>query len=145
MVMREALILALQQYEGAVLLVSHDRYLLQTCVNELILVHDGQAQRFAGSCDDYSELVLSYLNPADKEKDAASAPKKKNAVPKGRLKKMEKQIESLQKKLETIDQQLADPALYAQSDVTGQQELQAQRDKVAEKISASGRYLVTVD
>ena len=48
--MREALSIALQQYEGALLLVSHDRHLLRACVDDFWLVADGGVSRFKGGC-----------------------------------------------------------------------------------------------
>ena len=53
MEMREALIIALQDYEGAVVLISHDRHLLRTCVDDLYLVYEGVVKPFPGSIDDY--------------------------------------------------------------------------------------------
>ena len=52
--MREALALALQHYQGAMLLVSHDRHLLRRCVDSLWLVADGQVGRFADDLDNYT-------------------------------------------------------------------------------------------
>jgi ATP-binding cassette subfamily F protein 3 len=55
--MREALTLALQEYEGAMLLVSHDRHLLRTATDDLMLVADGRVQAFDGDLDDYREWL----------------------------------------------------------------------------------------
>ena len=51
--MRHAMEVALQAYEGALVLVSHDRHLLRNTVEELLLVHDGRVQEFDGDLDDY--------------------------------------------------------------------------------------------
>ena len=51
--MREALTTALQNYEGSTLLVSHDRYLLRSLVNELYIIENGSLHQFEGSVDDY--------------------------------------------------------------------------------------------
>lgn len=56
MEMREALVLALQDFTGAVVVVSHDRHLLRTVVDELYLVQDGAVSPFAGDLDDYQQL-----------------------------------------------------------------------------------------
>ncbi len=56
--MRQALSFALQNYEGALILVSHDRYLLRTLVDELFLIEEGKLQPFAGSVDDYQQRYL---------------------------------------------------------------------------------------
>ena len=55
---REALIQALTDYQGAVVVVSHDRHLLGLIADRLLLVAEGTAQEFAGSLDDYRDLVL---------------------------------------------------------------------------------------
>ncbi|MBL8470266.1 MAG: ATP-binding cassette domain-containing protein [Rhodocyclaceae bacterium] len=54
---REALTLALAEYEGAVVLVSHDRHLLRTTVDELWLVAGGRAQPYSGDLDDYRDWL----------------------------------------------------------------------------------------
>ncbi|MDE0781404.1 MAG: ABC-F family ATP-binding cassette domain-containing protein [Alphaproteobacteria bacterium] len=55
---REALVQALNAYEGAVVMVSHDRHLLEMTADRLVLVADGSAGEFAGSLDDYRDLLL---------------------------------------------------------------------------------------
>src|SRR5690606_30074889 len=55
---REALVQALNAYEGAVVVVSHDRHLLELTADRLVLVADGMAQEFAGSLDDYRDSLL---------------------------------------------------------------------------------------
>ncbi len=55
--MRQALTVALQEYDGAVVLVSHDRHLLRTVANELYVVHDGRAEPFDGDLDDYAKWL----------------------------------------------------------------------------------------
>ncbi len=56
--MRHALTLALQEYPGAVLIVSHDRHLLRNTVDEFLLVADGRVEPFDGDLDDYRKLLL---------------------------------------------------------------------------------------
>ena len=57
--MRQALAVALQDYSGAVVLVSHDRHLLNTVADELIVVHDGRAEPFDGDLEDYARWLAS--------------------------------------------------------------------------------------
>jgi ATP-binding cassette, subfamily F, member 3 len=61
---REALTVALSSYEGALILVSHDRHLLRATVNQLWLVHDGRVGPFDGDLDDYTALVLASRRSA---------------------------------------------------------------------------------
>jgi len=63
---REALVQALADYQGAVVVVSHDRHMLELTADRLVLVDEGTAREFAGSLDDYTDLVLG--------RDEAKAP-----------------------------------------------------------------------
>ncbi len=62
--MRQALTLALQEYEGAVVLVSHDRHLLRTVADELYVVHAGRAEPFEGDLDDYARWLAETASSA---------------------------------------------------------------------------------
>jgi ATP-binding cassette subfamily F protein 3 len=62
--MRQALAVALQDYDGAVVLVSHDRHLLRTVVDELFVVHAGRLERFDGDLDDYARWLAGEANAA---------------------------------------------------------------------------------
>ena len=74
--MRLALTMALQDFEGALVVVSHDRHLLRTVADDLWLVSDGKAQMFDGDLDDYRQWLLSKDKP-DKTEDVALAPNTK--------------------------------------------------------------------
>ncbi len=71
---RAALIEAISDYPGAVILVSHDRYLLEACADRLLLVADGKVEPFEGDLDDYRRYVLSEGRV--KPKAATPAPAK---------------------------------------------------------------------
>ena len=70
--MRQALAVALQEFSGAVVLVSHDRHLLNTVADELIVVHDGRAERFDGDLEDYAQW-LATGGPLRALNDAAAS------------------------------------------------------------------------
>jgi len=70
---REALVQALNGYDGAVILVSHDRHMVELTADRLVLVEDGAATDYAGSIDDYIDFVLGRNQP----KGEAKAPKPK--------------------------------------------------------------------
>src|SRR3712207_2415905 len=55
---REALVQALNEYRGAVVLVSHDRHMLELTTDRLVLVDGGTAREYSGSLDDYTDLIL---------------------------------------------------------------------------------------
>ena len=65
---REALVQALNDYAGAVVIVSHDRHMLELTADRLVLVDDGTAREFTGSLDDYIALILGRDAGADKGK-----------------------------------------------------------------------------
>ncbi|MBW7926330.1 MAG: ABC-F family ATP-binding cassette domain-containing protein [Burkholderiaceae bacterium] len=74
---REALVQALNGYSGAVVLVSHDRHMLELTADRLVLVDDGRAEDFAGSIDDYTDFVLG--KSADRPASAPASGNRKDA------------------------------------------------------------------
>jgi len=79
---RQALVQALAGYEGAVVVVSHDRHLIEATADRLVLVDGGRAAPFDGSIDDYEALVLAGPADAAAEPKAAPAPKAPRMDPK---------------------------------------------------------------
>ena len=81
---REALTVALSSYEGALILVSHDRHLLRATTDQLWLVHDGEVAPFDGDLDDYSSLILASRREGSRKEDtdvpiaAANASRKRS-------------------------------------------------------------------
>ena len=130
--MREALNLALQQYEGAMVIVSHDRYLLKCVTNELWLVANGQVQQFDGDMDDYRTWLSTHYQPLKKPKKAKQ---KNKQVLENKLAKLEQQLKRLQLKQEKLDQQLGDSELYMRNHASELQQLQTQRQNMLDKIS----------
>ena len=117
--MRDALTLALEEYTGAVVLVSHDRSLIRAVADELWLVADGEAKLFDGDLEDYKSWI-----EARRPREAAATQAGKTARRKPRARPKKKALLSKQAKLETelataqaelaeINRQLADPATYA--------------------------------
>jgi len=64
---REALVQALNGYEGAVIIVSHDRHMIELTADRLVLVENGAATEYAGSVDDYIDLVLGRSSPTSEK------------------------------------------------------------------------------
>ena len=132
--MREALIFALQEYNGAVILVSHDRYFVNSVVDHLWLVADGRVNEFKGNLDDYQAMVLADEEPVKvaQVQQVAAKPKKvkaSNANPQ-HIKKLEKDIAELQKKQLVLDKRLADSDIYLPENANLLKEVQANADKV---------------
>ena len=129
--MRHALTMALQEFEGAMILVSHDRNLLRSTTDELLLVHDGRVDVFAGDLDDYSDWLTKQRTQAteqqneDSEEVAAHsargrkdqkrlAAERRNAMRplKKQAEKLESQLDKLQTRLAAVEDELADSSIY---------------------------------
>ncbi|MGC9456130.1 MAG: ABC-F family ATP-binding cassette domain-containing protein [Halothiobacillaceae bacterium] len=125
--MREALELALQEYEGAMILVSHDRAMLEHVCDEYWRVHGGTVTRFDGNLDDYRQLLAreeardaqaeSSAQPAaaDRRSERRQAAERRATLRplKVRRDKLEAQLAEVALELEQIEAEMADPALYA--------------------------------
>ena len=124
--MRQALVLALQAFEGAIILIAHDRYLLESCVDEFYLVGNGEVISFDGDIDDYQQWLTNdkktQLNPSKDKTDSqvdkkqqrqAQAQLRQQAAPlKKQADKLEKQLTLWQNELSVIENQLADNDIY---------------------------------
>ena len=154
--MRQALTMALQNFDGAIVVVSHDRHLLRNTVDQFWLVSDGAVQEYDGDLEDYERWL------ADRRKDDDEPPKREvveqaadNKVPAGapaltaderkarkrqeaELRKklspwrkkqgsLEARMDQLQQELAGVEQQLADPAIYGDSAKVKLKELLAQQ------------------
>ncbi|WP_395174839.1 ABC-F family ATP-binding cassette domain-containing protein [Roseibium alexandrii] len=126
---REALVMALNDYQGAVVLISHDRHLVEACADRLWLVADGKVEPYDGDMEDYKRLILQGPEAAQKardkaaaaEADVASAQEKRReaAQKRSQLKPLrqkidaaEKEMTRLQEKIAKIDDMLADPEFF---------------------------------
>jgi len=119
---REALVQALADYGGAVVVVSHDRHMLEATADRLVLVEDGHATEFSGSLDDYTDRVLGRGDarpekrpaPAKSEKKAArqesAGDRAKSVVMRRTAREAEADITRLTARLAQLDTALSDPA-----------------------------------
>lgn len=144
--MRQALSMALQEFEGAMLLVSHDRHLLKSTVDNLYLVADGKVQEFEGDLEDYGRWLSDYrheqpstdssavANPEKTDKraqrQAAAALRQQLAPHKKQADKLEKQLETTQAELAQIEQQLSDSTLYDNARKDELKQLLAEQSKL---------------
>ncbi|WP_447594948.1 ATP-binding cassette domain-containing protein [Aquipseudomonas campi] len=125
--MRLALTMALQEFAGAVLVVSHDRHLLKSTTDEFLLVADGRIQPFDGDLDDYTRWLSDYrirqqpvsapsLAPdrTDKraQRQAAAALRQQLAPHKKQADKLEQELGKVQEKLASVETRLGDSGLY---------------------------------
>jgi ATP-binding cassette, subfamily F, member 3 len=113
---REALTVALAQFEGTLVLVSHDRHLLRAATEKLLIIAEGTLGEFDGDLDDYRDWLLKK-EPVTKAKPGKKAPsvKAKPASRKpieARIKRLEELMARLGARKAEIERKLGDPALY---------------------------------
>ncbi|WP_343611287.1 ABC-F family ATP-binding cassette domain-containing protein [Novosphingobium sp.] len=118
---REALIQALNAYTGAVVIVSHDRHMLEMTADRLVLVDKGTGKDFDGSIEDYIAFVLAKepskegssaskgMNKKDQRRAAAEAREKSQELRK-QAKKLESEVEKLTNTRNAIDKAMFDPS-----------------------------------
>ncbi len=126
--MRHALTVALQGYEGALVVVSHDRFLLQSVADKLLRVHDGSAGPYDGDLDDYANWLAERRRRMDEPEPMPAGPNRKDqrraeAEKRRQLQPLKKQLVQLEAKLEQLgaeksrlDLMLADNTLYSASE-----------------------------
>ena len=115
---REALVQALNAYSGAVVLVSHDRHMLELTADRLVLVDNGTAKEFAGSLEDYTDLILGKNQPkseggpkgAKKDRKAAAAEREQAQALRKQVREHESAMEKLTIERSAIDLAMFDPS-----------------------------------
>ena len=153
--MRQALTEALIDFEGALVVVSHDRHLLRATTDDLYLVHDGKVDVFEGDLEDYQQW-LSDLQKQQAQQDAPQKldngnsaqarkdQKRRDAELRAQTQPLRKEIEKLEKQmtrwqsqLAEAENQLADSAIYEQSrkaDLTAALQRQAESKSALEEV-----------
>lgn len=138
---REALVLALNEYEGAVILVSHDTHLVETVADKLWLVKDGVVSPFDGDMNEYKALVIdAHKRPkSDKEKPAIHPVEHK---PKINIARLQKQAADLEKKMKKwadirleLESEMAKPDFYQSHSA----------DVIASKTNALSESIATLE
>jgi ATP-binding cassette subfamily F protein 3 len=110
---REALAVALAQFEGTLVLVSHDRHLLRATTDKLLIVAGGALREFDGDLDDYRDWLLKRDLAPKPEKKVVVRPKPINRKPlEARIKRLEEIMARLGAQKASIEQKLSDPAVY---------------------------------
>jgi ATP-binding cassette subfamily F protein 3 len=122
---RRALLDALNDYEGAVILITHDRSLMELVADRLWLAADGTVKPFDGDMDEYAKFVLDRAKQAVKptqvarepEKAAGAAPKKTVAIEplRRKVEAAEQVMTRCTRNLAELETQLADPDLYVKT------------------------------
>ena len=130
--MRQALATALQEFSGAMIIVSHDRHLLRVTCDQLLLVHDQRVEEFPLSMDDYPKWLSEQNKATQQTEDATSSTisaannasskkdkKRLEAEQRKKLQPLTKKVNAAESKLDKLhaeqtklEQQLADPDIY---------------------------------
>jgi len=125
--MRQALAVALQEFDGAMVIVSHDRHLLRVSTDTLLLVNDGEVDDFDGSLDDYPKWLADRSRGARASGSSKSTPdpvdrkaqKRREAEQRQQLspirkivRESEKEIEKLNRRKARLEEELGDTSLY---------------------------------
>jgi ATP-binding cassette subfamily F protein 3 len=135
--MRQSLAVALQDYEGAVVLVAHDRHLLRAVADELILVDGARATPFDGDLEDYARWFLTSAGPAQetavvakpgaeqkKQRKREEAERRNRLSPlRAEVGRCETRLAELERKRQEIEAQLATPDIYGEQAKQQLQEL----------------------
>lgn len=136
--MRDALTLALEEYAGAVVLVSHDRSLIRAVADELWLVADGEAKLFDGDLEDYKAWIETRRprESAQVEKVKIVQPTRPNKKAlQSKKTKLEAELSKAQSALEDIDRQLGDPATYMTTAAEQINAMNVQRETLQSKVA----------
>ncbi len=158
--MCHALTVALQGFEGAVIVVSHDRHLLRNTVDQFLLVSHGKAEPYQGDLEDYSAWLLAQGRQAStstapeplplvaiskKEQRQQAAQLREKLRPLTRqIQQLEKQMAQCDEALVGLEQQLADPALYEADNKAQLQRLLAEQGRLKRESETLEEQWLTV-
>ncbi|MFM8340875.1 MAG: ATP-binding cassette domain-containing protein, partial [Methylomonas sp.] len=142
--MRHALSVALQEYQGALVVVSHDRHLLRSVTDQLLLVAGGAIQPFDGDLDDYKVWLAEQKRAADepvatdnqgavsrKDQRKLDADRRQRLKPLlDAVKKAEAAVEKYHQQQRELEEQLADPEIYSEDNKSQLKQLLTQKSQV---------------
>jgi len=149
--MRQALSVALQEFEGALVVVSHDRHLLRTVTDTLLLVAHGKVEPFDGDLDDYRQWLKDQnrqqTSSGDTQKQVSgqdsrkqlrqnAAEQRKQTQPlRNKIKQCEKLMDSLSNDKQKLEQQLADNDIYSETNKQKLKELLDRQAVISKELS----------
>ncbi|MBM4208082.1 MAG: ATP-binding cassette domain-containing protein [Gammaproteobacteria bacterium] len=148
--MRQALSVALQDYEGAIVVVSHDRHLLRTVADQFLLVADKQCRPFDGDLDDYrqwlAEQKKGIINQKDEQQTSVSRKDQRKLEAERRqqqkplldaLKKAEQAVGKYHLEQRRLEDELAKPELYSETEKDRLKSLLAQKAEIDNALAAA--------
>ena len=154
--MRDSLLLALQEFDGAVVLVSHDRALLRSVCDEFLLVGDGAAKDFDGDLSDYADWLAQRRTTSReptsqqssgreqrKEQRRREAEARNQLAPlRAELRKIETELEAKTTQRRELEARLAEPSFYTDVPAAEQRRVSDEHGRLAREIEAlEGRWL----
>jgi len=149
--MRDALSFALQAYKGAMVVVSHDRHLLNSITDEFYLVAEGKVKLFDGNLNDYREYLAqqqsqtvqankleddkqhSAQNKKEQRRQAAEKRQQMQPLTK-KLKRLEKELEQLSDEKESLDHELSQATIYEEQNKVQLKELLAKQIEISQRL-----------
>ena len=149
---RAALIRALNDFPGAVILISHDRHLIEATVDRLWIVKDGTVSSFDGDLEDYRQEVVGASSRGKKGNDGdggSKAEKRKQAAQqrasvaplKKKINDLESLVARLTKQIQSLDAELSDPGQFADAPYKITQKSKQRADRAAELAKAEEEWL----
>ncbi len=148
--MRRSLALALQSYVGALVIVSHDRHLIATCADRILVVAGGRAAEFDGDLDDYRQLRLKEERGRRPDRDKTSRKDERRAEAGSRaelrlrLRPLEKSLAAIEARVAALTTEveaaraaLADPALYAAPEPQQLEALMRSEARISAELAAA--------
>ena len=157
--MRHALSVALQEFEGALVVVSHDRFLLEGVADRFLLVADQRVEPFPGDLDDYGQWIRSAARVGGSERDRANtgrgqgvnrreqrrveAEQRKQLAPlKRKVSRLEQEIEELEERQSLLETELAEPGIYQEGSRERLRELLQEKGRVDQQLAAQEEQLL---
>ena len=147
---REALVQALNAYEGAVVIVSHDRHMIELTADRLVLVDEGTAQEFSGTLDDYTDLILKGANKGSapkrdkkEERKLAAAAREKEAALRKAVASAETEMARLTDRRSAVERAMFDPSSVTGADakLTMGELMKLRADVTAQVEAAETRWI----
>ena len=139
---REALIMALNDYKGSLILVSHDAFLVERLVDRLLIIKDGNVSEFSGDIHDYRKLILNNITKKKKQKSVLKDNNSNELIAKTSLPDLKKSLTYSEKKIleyekekKTLEIEMLNENFYVSNNQKRAQEVNVNLKKLLQKIA----------
>ena len=141
--MRHALVVALQSYEGALVVVSHDRHLLRACTDRFLWVANQKVEEYEGDLEEYEQALKNYrrmsqqanLSTMENPGKAAHTSNKEQRSAANKLKKLEENMAKWEKEKKAVEEKLADSKHYEAGQEKNLNQLLSDQVKIADQLA----------